>query len=202
MSKLLHQTHPFRDLLPHYQFLWRVWILWFFSPVISPSLTWGQLLLVTHSILSQTCSKVSPGCSGSSQLLPALTWWGPRGFCPAPTWKAQDGEEGPALGEPWALPHTAPPEPFVLEHGGDRAVVQVLGAPHVHPRGGDAARQAQDGQEEAHHLACGGGHGFGALALWPPPSSGGRCGPTVLRRGAALIRWFPSALGVCSQCFP
>lgn len=128
--------------------------------------------------------------------------------CPVPTWKAQDGEEGPAFGEPRALPHTAPPEPFVLVHGRDRVVVQVLCAPHVHPRGRDAARQAQHGQEEAHHLACGGGHGFGPLALWPlpwdqlPPSSGGRCGPTVLWRGAALIRWFPSTLGVCSQCFP
>lgn len=133
--------------------------------------------------------------------------WAPR-CCPAPTWKAQDGEIGPALGEPWALPHAAPPKPFVLEHGGDGIVVQVLGAPHVHPRGSDAARQAQDGQEEAHHLACGSGHGFSPLALWPPPwdqlppSSCGRCGPTVLPRRAALIRWFPSALGVCSQCFP
>lgn len=64
---------------------------------------------------------------------------------PVPTWKAQDGEVGSALGEPRALPHAAPPEPLVLEHGGDGVVVQVLGAPHVHPRGGNAARQAQDG---------------------------------------------------------
>ena len=42
-----------------------------------------------------------------------------------------------------------------------------------------------------------------AAALEPAlPSSCGRCGPTVLLRGAALIRWFLSAPGVCSQCFP
>lgn len=81
--------------------------------------------------------------------------------CPARTWQAQDGEVGPALGEAGALLHAAAPQPLVLEHGGDGAVVEVLGAPPVHPRGGDAAGQAQDGQEEAHHLVNGGGHGLG-----------------------------------------
>lgn len=99
---------------------------------------------------------------------------GPRAA--GPTWKAQDGEVGPALGEPWALPHAAPPEPLVLEHGGDGVVVQVLGAPHVHPRGGDAPRQAQEGQEEAHHLARGGGHGLGPAR--PPPAARGLAAPS------------------------
>lgn len=107
---------------------------------------------------------------------------------PAPTWKAQDGEVGPALGEARALPHTAPPEPFVLEHGGDGVVIQVLGAPHVHPRGSDAAGQAEQGQEEAHHLERGGGHGLspGPAASLQPKLGAQR----ALPRGTLLIRGF------------
>lgn len=155
-----------------------IWILCFSPLCLLPCLTWGQLFLFTPCILSQSCkghtqrwnhdsvpaviSKVLlAAVRAHSPLLPSPG--GTPGSCLVPTWKAQDGEVGPAFGEPWALPHAALPEPFILEHGGDRVVVQVLGAPRVHPRGSDAARQAQDGQEEAHQLVCGGGHGF---CLW------------------------------------
>lgn len=85
----------------------------------------------------------------------------------APTWQPKDGEVRPALGEAGALPHAAPPQPLVLEHSRDRVVIQVLRAPCVHGRGHDAAPDAQQGHEEPHHLADGGGHGVS------PESAGG-----------------------------
>lgn len=120
----------------------------------------------------------------------------------SPTWKTQDGEVWPTLSEPRALLHATPPEPFILEHGGDWVIIQVLSAPHVHPSGGYAAGQTQEGQEEPYHLARGGGHGFScwsqASRSKPPPS----CWESVRPRwGALLIRSSPE-LRVCSYCFP
>lgn len=90
--------------------------------------------------------------------------------------------------------HATPPEPFILEHGGDWVVIQVLSAPHVHPSGGYAASQTQKGQEKPYHLARGGGHGFScwvqASRSKPPPScwEGSRAS-----LGRALNQKLPSA---------
>lgn len=170
--------------------------MWLLLPLIQ-----GQILLFTPFIGSQ-------GCHGHTRGRIAQSWeflrmHRPSAFpVPSPTWKAQDGEVWPALGEPRALLHTTPPEPFILEYGGDWVVIQVLSAPHVHPSGGYAAGQTQEGQEEPHHLARGGGHGFScwsqASRSKPPPSCWEGARP---RWGALLIR-SSLQLSVCSYCFP
>lgn len=161
-------------------------------------------ILYSHLLLGAKAATVTPeadcsvlGVSEDAQPLSLAS-------ITSPTWKAQDGEVWPALGEPRALLHATPPEPFILEHGGDWVVIQVLSAPHVHPSGGYAAGQTQEGQEKPYHLARGGGHGF---SCWAQASRSnhhplaGKVHGLGPRWGALLIRSSPQ-LSVCSYCFP
>lgn len=86
------------------------------------------------------------------------SWVKPTAFF-VPTWQPKNGEIRPALCKARALPHAAPPQSLILEDGRDRVVIQVLRAPHIHGSGHNAPRNAQRRNNEAHHLADGGGHG-------------------------------------------
>ena len=112
------------DPLPRWRFLW-------------PECKTLGVLPWVYTALFDTgpASPLTPLMGASAvRVLPCAQLRGPSGLrwkqqpapaspAPAPTWQAQDGEVGPALGEARALLHAAAPEPFVLEHGGDRVVV-------------------------------------------------------------------------------